>query len=71
MDNNYNYEFWRMMEPMKYYDKRREDLSDNLKKKYDAMVNNENNEFIASCNGTENGRCLLNGIIIFLSVLVH
>lgn len=49
MDNNYNYDFWRMMEPMKYYDKRREDLSDNLKKKYDAMVNNENNEFIASC----------------------
>lgn len=43
------FEYWAMLEPMKYYDKKREDLSDNLKKKYDAMVNNENNEYIATC----------------------
>lgn len=46
---NYNFEYWAMLEPMKYYDKKREDLSDNLKKKYDAMVNNDNNEYIATC----------------------
>lgn len=46
---NYNFEYWAMMEPMKYYDKKRDDLSDNLKKKYDAMINNENNEYIATC----------------------
>ena len=46
---NYDFEYWSKLEPMKYYDKRREDLSDSLKKKYDAMVNNENNEYIASC----------------------
>lgn len=46
---NYNFEYWAMMEPMKYYDKKREDLSDNLKKKYDAMVNNEDDEYIATC----------------------
>lgn len=44
-----NYDYWAMLEPMKYYDKKREDLSDNLKKKYDAMVNNENNEYVATC----------------------
>ena len=43
------FEYWAMLEPMKYYDKKREDLSDNLKKKYDAMINNENNEYIATC----------------------
>lgn len=43
------FEYWAMLEPMKYYDKKREDLSDNLKKKYDAMVNNENDEYIATC----------------------
>ena len=46
---NYNFEYWAMMGPMKYYDKKRDDLSDNLKKKYDAMVSNEGNEYIASC----------------------
>ena len=46
---NYNFEYWAMLEPMRYYDKRREDLSDNLKKKYDAMTSNENNEYIATC----------------------
>lgn len=46
---NYDFNYWAMMEPMKYYDKKREDLSDNLKKKYDAMVNNENDEYIATC----------------------
>lgn len=46
---NYSFEYWAMLEPMRYYDKRREDLSDNLKKKYDAMTNNENNEYIATC----------------------
>lgn len=46
---NYNFEYWAMLEPMRYYDKKREDLSDNLKKKYDAMTNNENNEYIATC----------------------
>lgn len=46
---DYNFEYWAMMEPMKYYDKKREDLSDNLKKKYDAMINNENDEYIATC----------------------
>ena len=43
------FEYWAMLEPMKYYDKKREDLSDNLKKKYDAMVNNENDEYITTC----------------------
>jgi hypothetical protein len=43
------FEYWAMLEPMKYYDKKREDLSDNLKKKYDAMINNENDEYIATC----------------------
>ena len=47
--DNYNFNYWAMLEPMKYYDKKREDLSDNLKKKYDAMINNENNEYIATC----------------------
>ncbi len=46
---NYDFEYWSKLEPMKYYDKRREDLSDSLKKKYDAMINNENDEYIASC----------------------
>ena len=46
---NYNFEYWAMLEPMRYYDKRREDLSDNLKKKYDSMTSNENNEYIATC----------------------
>ena len=46
---NYNFNYWAMLEPMKYYDKKREDLSENLKKKYDAMVSNENNEYIATC----------------------
>lgn len=46
---NYDFEYWSKLEPMKYYDKRREELSDSLKKKYDAMVNNENDEYIASC----------------------
>lgn len=46
---NYNFEYWAMLEPMRYYDKKREDLSENLKKKYDVMVNNENNEYIATC----------------------
>lgn len=36
------------MEPMKYYDKHREELSDNLKSKYDAMVSNEGDAYIAS-----------------------
>lgn len=45
---DYNFDYWRMMEPMKYYDKHREELSDNLKKKYDAMINNENDEYLAS-----------------------
>ena len=45
---DYNFDYWRMMEPMKYYDKHREELSDNLKKKYDAMINNENEEYLAS-----------------------
>ena len=44
-----NFNYWEMLEPMRYYDKRREDLSDNLKKKYDAMTNNKNNEYIATC----------------------
>lgn len=43
------FEYWAMLEPMKYYDKQRDTLSDNLKKKYDAMINNENNEYIATC----------------------
>ena len=46
---NYSFEYWAMLEPMRYYDKKREDLSENLKKKYDAMINNENNEYIATC----------------------
>lgn len=46
---NYNFNYWAMLEPMKYYDKKRDDLSDNLKKKYDAMVHNENDEYIATC----------------------
>lgn len=46
---NYNFNYFKQMEPMKYYDKRREDLSDNLKKKYDSMVSNEDNGYIASC----------------------
>ena len=43
------FEYWAMLEPMKYYDKKRDGLSDNLKKKYDAMVHNENNEYITTC----------------------
>ena len=46
---NYNFEYWAMLEPMRYYDKKREDLSESLKKKHDAMTNNENNEYIATC----------------------
>lgn len=46
---NYDFNYWAMLEPMKYYDKKRDDLSDNLKKKYDAMINNENDEYIATC----------------------
>lgn len=46
---SYDFNYWAMLEPMKYYDKKRDDLSDNLKKKYDAMVNNENDEYIATC----------------------
>ena len=46
---NYNFNYWAKLEPMKYFDKKREDLSDNLKKKYDAMIENENNEYIATC----------------------
>ena len=46
---NYDFNYWAMLEPMKYYDKKREDLSDNLKKKYDAMITNENNEYITTC----------------------
>ena len=46
---NYDFNYWAMLEPMKYYDKKREDLSDNLKKKYDAMINNEDDEYIATC----------------------
>lgn len=44
-----DFNYWAMLEPMKYYDKKRDDLSDNLKKKYDAMINNENDEYIATC----------------------
>lgn len=43
------FDYWAMLEPMKYYDKKRDGLSDNLKKKYDAMINNENDEYIATC----------------------
>lgn len=43
------FEYWAMLEPMKYYNKDRESLSANLQKKYDAMINNENDEYIASC----------------------
>ena len=43
------FEYWAMLEPMKYYSKDRDDLSDNLKKKYDAMITNQNNEYIATC----------------------
>lgn len=45
---NYNFEYWATLEPMKYFDKKREDLSDSLKKKYDAMISNENNEYICT-----------------------
>lgn len=45
---NYNFNYWKNLEPMKYYDKHREDLSDNLKRKYDAMITNENNEYVAT-----------------------
>lgn len=45
---NFNFEFWKQLEPMKYYDKHREDLSEALQKKYDAMINNENDEYIAT-----------------------
>lgn len=43
------FEYWAMLEPMKYYNKEREGLSDNLKKKYDAMTENKDNEYIATC----------------------
>lgn len=45
---NYTFEWWAMLEPMKYYDKDYNTLSDALKKKYDAMRYNEGNEYIAS-----------------------
>ena len=43
------FEYWAMLEPMKYFDKQPDGLSENLKKKYDAMISNENNEYIATC----------------------
>lgn len=43
------FEYWEMLEPMKYFDKQPDGLSENLKKKYDAMISNENNEYIATC----------------------
>ena len=43
------FEYWEMLEPMKYFDKQPEGLSENLKKKYDAMISNENDEYIATC----------------------
>lgn len=45
---NYTFDFWAMLEPMKYYDKDYDTLSDALKKKYDDMRYNEGNQFIAS-----------------------
>ena len=45
---NYTFEWWAMLEPMKYYDKDYDTLSDALKKKYDDMRYNEGNQFIAS-----------------------
>ena len=46
--NKYTFEWWSMLDPMKYYDKDYDTLSDALKKKYDAMRYNEENQFIAS-----------------------
>lgn len=45
---NYDFNYWKKLEPMKYYDKHREELSDKLKEKYDEMINNKNNKFIAT-----------------------
>ena len=46
---NYDFNYWAMLEPMKYFDKQPDELSENLRKKYDAMISNENNEYIATC----------------------
>ena len=45
---NYDFNYWAMLEPMKYFDKQPDGLSENLKKKYDAMISNENNEYICT-----------------------
>lgn len=42
------FDFWANLEPMKYYDKEYDTLSDALKKKYDAMRYNEGNEYVAT-----------------------
>ena len=47
--NNYDFNYWAMLEPMKYFDKQPDELSENLRKKYDAMISNENDEYIATC----------------------
>ena len=44
-----DFNYWAMLEPMKYFDKQPDELSENLRKKYDAMISNENNEYIATC----------------------
>lgn len=43
-----NIDYWKMLEPMKYYDKSDEGLSDALTKKRNAMVENEGDAFIAT-----------------------
>ena len=47
--SNYDFNYWAMLEPMKYFDKQPDELSENLRKKYDAMITNENDEYIATC----------------------
>lgn len=46
--NSYDFNYWEMLEPMKYFDKQPDGLSENLKKKYNAMISNENNEYICT-----------------------
>lgn len=45
---NCDFNFWATLEPMKYFDKQPDGLSENLRKKYDAMITNENDEYICT-----------------------